>query len=136
MPVWQRCCRHRRPSRYAFRFVDLFAGIGGIRSGFEAIRGQCVFTSEWNKHAVRTYKANWYCDPNQHRFNEDIRDITSAIARMSAMNKPRSTYSRDHSSPRCSAGRLSLPAFSLAGYRRKMPLGRHGFACETRGRCF
>ena len=61
---------------YAFRFVDLFAGIGGIRSGFEAIRGQCVFTSEWNKHAVRTYKANWYCDPNQHRFNEDIRDIT------------------------------------------------------------
>lgn len=50
--------------------------IGGIRSGFEAIGGQCVFTSEWNKHAVRTYKANWYCDPQQHRFNEDIRDIT------------------------------------------------------------
>mgnify|MGYP001422050745 FL=1 len=44
---------------YAFRFVDLFAGIGGIRSGFEAIGGQCVFTSEWNKLAVRTYKANW-----------------------------------------------------------------------------
>lgn len=43
---------------------------------FEAIGGQCVFTSEWNKHAVRTYKANWYCDPQQHRFNEDIRDIT------------------------------------------------------------
>lgn len=61
---------------YGFRFIDLFAGIGGIRSGFEAIGGQCVFTSEWNKHAVRTYKANWYCDPQQHRFNEDIRDIT------------------------------------------------------------
>ena len=61
---------------YAFRFVDLFAGIGGIRNGFEAIGGQCVFTSEWNKHAVRTYKANWYCDPQQHRFNEDIRDVT------------------------------------------------------------
>ncbi|MGF3559636.1 DNA cytosine methyltransferase, partial [Klebsiella pneumoniae] len=41
---------------YGFRFIDLFAGIGGIRSGFEAIGGQCVFTSEWNKHAVRTYK--------------------------------------------------------------------------------
>lgn len=61
---------------YGFRFVDLFAGIGGIRHGFEAIGGQCVFTSEWNKHAVRTYKANWYCDPEQHRFNEDIRDVT------------------------------------------------------------
>ncbi|MDR8258384.1 DNA (cytosine-5-)-methyltransferase, partial [Acinetobacter baumannii] len=61
---------------YGFRFIDLFAGIVGIRSGFEAIGGQCVFTSEWNKHAVRTYKANWYCDPQQHRFNEDIRDIT------------------------------------------------------------
>ena len=69
-----------RPSKhhpnYAFRFVDLFAGIGGIRHGFEAIGGQCVFTSEWNKHAVRTYKANWYCDPVEHRFNTDIRDVT------------------------------------------------------------
>ena len=64
---------------YAFRFIDLFAGIGGIRRGFEAIGGQCVFTSEWNKHAVRTYKANNYCDPLQHRFNEDIRDITLSI---------------------------------------------------------
>ena len=61
---------------YGFRFIDLFAGIGGIRSGFEAIGGQCVFTSEWNKHAVRTYKANWYCDPQLHQFNEDIRDVT------------------------------------------------------------
>lgn len=32
---------------YAFRFIDLFAGIGGIRRGFESIGGQCVFTSEW-----------------------------------------------------------------------------------------
>lgn len=61
---------------YAFRFIDLFAGIGGIRHGFEAIGGQCVFTSEWNKHAVRTYKANWYCDPQEHSFNADIREIT------------------------------------------------------------
>ncbi len=61
---------------YAFRFIDLFAGIGGIRYGFEAIGGQCVFTSEWNKHAVRTYKANWYCDPQEHSFNADIREIT------------------------------------------------------------
>ncbi len=61
---------------YAFRFIDLFAGIGGIRRGFESIGGQCVFTSEWNKHAVRHDKANHYCDPATHHFNEDIRDIT------------------------------------------------------------
>jgi len=47
---------------YDFRFVDLFAGIGGIRKGFEAVGGECVFTSEWNKFAVRTYKANHYCE--------------------------------------------------------------------------
>lgn len=45
---------------YAFCFIGLFAGTGGIRRGFEAIGGQCVFTREWNKHAVRTYKANYF----------------------------------------------------------------------------
>src|SRR5687767_14822233 len=34
-----------------FDFIDLFAGIGGIRRGFEEIGGRCVFTSEWNKYA-------------------------------------------------------------------------------------
>lgn len=61
---------------YAFRFIDLFAGIGGIRHGFEAIGGQCVFTSEWNKNAVRTYQANWFNDEASHRFNQDIREVT------------------------------------------------------------
>lgn len=61
---------------YQFRFIDLFAGIGGIRGGFEAIGGQCVFTSEWNPQAVRTYKANWYSDSAAHTFNADIREVT------------------------------------------------------------
>lgn len=61
---------------YAFRFIDLFAGIGGIRKGFESIGGQCIFTSEWNKEAVRTYKANWFNDENEHQFNLDIREVT------------------------------------------------------------
>jgi DNA (cytosine-5)-methyltransferase 1 len=43
----------------AFRFIDLFAGIGGIRLGFEAQGGRCVFTSEWNKFAQKTYLANF-----------------------------------------------------------------------------
>lgn len=46
------------------RFIDLFAGIGGMRLGFEAIGGQCVFTSEWDVHAAKTYAANFGESPN------------------------------------------------------------------------
>ena len=42
-----------------FRFIDLFAGIGGIRIPFEETGGQCVFTSEWDKFAQRTYAFNF-----------------------------------------------------------------------------
>jgi len=43
----------------SFRFIDLFAGIGGIRLGFESVGGQCVFTSEWDQEAQVTYEANF-----------------------------------------------------------------------------
>jgi DNA (cytosine-5)-methyltransferase 1 len=123
--------------KYAFRFIDLFAGIGGIRSGFEAIGGQCVFTSEWNKHAVRTYKANWYCDPDQHQFNEDIRDVTQShrtdLSDEDAAAHIRATLP-DHDV--LLAGFPCQP-FSLAGVSKKNALGRaHGFACETQGTLF
>jgi len=42
-----------------FKMIDLFAGIGGIRLGFEEIGGECVFTSEWDKFAQQTYQANF-----------------------------------------------------------------------------
>ena len=42
-----------------FTFIDLFAGIGGIRYGFEKHGGRCVFTSEWNKYAQKTYLENF-----------------------------------------------------------------------------
>jgi len=42
-----------------FKFIDLFAGIGGFRCAMTAVGGECVFTSEWDKHAVKTYK-EWY----------------------------------------------------------------------------
>lgn len=41
------------------RFIDLFAGIGGIRQGFEDDKTQCVFSSEWDKFAAQTYEANY-----------------------------------------------------------------------------
>lgn len=130
-----------RPSKhhpnYTFRFVDLFAGIGGIRHGFEAIGGQCVFTSEWNKHAVRTYKANWYCDPVEHRFNTDIRDVTLS-------NQPdvSDREAQEHiraSIPQHDVLLAGFPCqpFSLAGVSKKNAMGRaHGFACDTQGTLF
>ena len=42
-----------------FRFIDLFAGIGGIRLGFEAVGGKCVFSSEIDEDACKTYEANF-----------------------------------------------------------------------------
>lgn len=43
----------------SFKFIDLFAGIGGIRLGFEHVGGECVFSSEWDIHAQKTYEANF-----------------------------------------------------------------------------
>ena len=46
-----------------FKFIDLFAGIGGIRIPFDELGGECVFSSEWDLHAQRTYKANFHHEP-------------------------------------------------------------------------
>ncbi|WP_338637357.1 DNA cytosine methyltransferase [Erwinia persicina] len=122
---------------YAFRFIDLFAGIGGIRSGFEAIGGQCVFTSEWNKHAVRTYKANWYCDEHQHRFNEDIRDVT--LSGDAQVNEEQAYQHIRQQIPDHDVLLAGFPCqpFSLAGVSKKNALGRkHGFEDEAQGTLF
>ena len=47
------------PKDYTFKFIDLFAGIGGFRLAMQNLGGKCVFTSEWDKDAQRTYKANF-----------------------------------------------------------------------------
>ena len=61
----------RQASR--FRFIDLFAGIGGLRRPFEEIGGKCVFTSEWDKYSRQTYAANFRDNPFDHEFAGDIR---------------------------------------------------------------
>ena len=43
----------------SFTFIDLFAGIGGIRKGFESVGGKATFTSEWNPWAQKPYTANF-----------------------------------------------------------------------------
>lgn len=101
-----------------FKFIDLFAGIGGIRLAFEAIGGECVFTSEWDSYAQRTYMANF---GGQHPINGDITQIA-------ADDIP------DHD---VLLGGFPCQPFSIAGVSKKNALGRaHGFADETQGTLF
>src|SRR6185312_610345 len=59
----------------SFTFVDLFAGIGGMRAGFEEAGGKCVFTCEWNQWAKRTYVANFGLD--EERFAGNIVEVST-----------------------------------------------------------
>lgn len=123
--------------RAAFKFIDLFAGIGGIRQGFESIGGECVFTSEWDKYAVRTYKANHYCDPATHRFNRDIRDIT--LSARTDVDEEAAYAHIDREIPDHDVLLAGFPCqpFSLAGVSKKNSLGRkHGFECDAQGTLF
>lgn len=102
----------------AFTFVDLFAGIGGIRMGFERAGGTCVFTSEWNEWSKKTYQHNF---GDHHPFEGDITKVLpEAIP--------------DHDV--LLAGFPCQP-FSIAGVSKKNALGRpHGFECTTQGTLF
>ena len=110
---------YQRPtSQTSFTFIDLFAGIGGIRAGFERAGGQCVFTSEWNERSRQTYLANFECD---HAIEGDITKIEAAAI-------------PDHDV--LLAGFPCQP-FSIAGVSKKKSLGRsHGFLCEAQGTLF
>lgn len=130
----------RKPRYYdnpSFRFIDLFAGIGGIRKGFEDIGGKCVFTSEWNKFAVRTYKANHYADPQDHVFNEDIREVT--LSNIDEISEEVADQNIRQTIPKYDVLLAGFPCqpFSLAGVSKKNSLGRsHGFEDEAQGTLF
>lgn len=120
-----------------FTFIDLFAGIGGIRKGFEAIGGECLFTSEWNKYAVRTYKANHYCDPARHHFNLDIRSVTLSDKPEVSEDEAYRHIEREIPDHDVLLAGFPCQPFSLAGVSKKNSLGRkHGFECETQGTLF
>ena len=104
-----------------FTYIDLFAGIGGLRVGADASGGQCVFTSEHDRYARETYKAN-YLDGYEHEFYE------GDIKLKPAADIP------DHDL--LLAGFPCQP-FSLAGVSKKASLGReHGFKDLTQGTLF
>ncbi|HED34235.1 MAG TPA: DNA (cytosine-5-)-methyltransferase [Gammaproteobacteria bacterium] len=126
-----------RSDKHDFTFIDLFAGIGGIRKGFEAAGGKCLLTSEWNKYALRTYKANHYSDPESHRFNEDIREIT--LSNQSNVSDKKAYQNIKTQIPDHDVLLAGFPCqpFSLAGVSKKNSLGRkHGFECDTQGTLF
>lgn len=101
-----------------FKFIDLFAGVGGIRVAFESIGGECVFTSEWDDYAQKTYAANF---PGGHDINGDITQIDENDI-------------PDHD---VLLGGFPCQPFSIAGVSKKNALGRaHGFEDETQGTLF
>ena len=126
-----------RPATPAFRFIDLFAGIGGLRRGFDALGGECVMTSEWNKYSGRTYRANYYCDPARHVFNEDIRDLT--LSHRPDVDEATAYRHIDAQVPDHDVLLAGFPCqpFSLAGVSKKNSMGRkHGFECDAQGTLF
>ncbi len=107
-----------------FRFIDLFAGIGGLRRPFEEIGGRCVFTSEWDRFCRETYTANFpESADSDHEFIGDIRPPAA---------KPETIPAHDV----LLAGFPCQP-FSIAGVSKKNALGQpHGFLCDTQGTLF
>ncbi|MCL4672509.1 MAG: DNA (cytosine-5-)-methyltransferase [Sphingomonadaceae bacterium] len=106
-----------------FSFIDLFAGIGGLRRPFEEIGGKCVFTSEWDRYSRQTYAANFHDNPFEHELAGDIRPYAADPSRVPGHDV-------------LLAGFPCQP-FSIAGVSKKNALGRpHGFLCDTQGTLF
>ena len=99
-----------------FTFIDLFAGIGGLRQAFESSGGKCLFSSEWNKFSQQTYEANFGDVPHGDITEIDEKEIP------------------DHD---ILVGGFPCQPFSIAGVVSKNHLGReHGFKDKTQGTLF
>lgn len=99
-----------------FSFIDLFAGIGGMRIAFERCGGHCVYSNEWNKYSQQTYFANFGEQPEG-----DITKVNAADI------------------PDCDVLVAGFPCqpFSIAGVSKKNSLGRAtGFEDKTQGTLF
>jgi len=103
-------------SKNGYAFIDLFAGIGGMRLAYESAGAHCVYSNEWNKYSQQTYYANFGVQPDG--------DIT----KVDAASIP------DHDI--LVAGFPCQP-FSIAGVSKKQSLGRAtGFEDKTQGTLF
>jgi len=105
------------PQESKFKFIDLFAGIGGFRIALCQLGGKCVFSCEWNKFSQETYKTN-FGDDNVFW---DINDVNGGEIRKHDI---------------LTAGFPCQP-FSIAGVSKKNAIGqKHGFKCKTQGTLF
>lgn len=106
------------PKKPKFTFIDLFAGIGGFRIAMQEQGGKCVFSSEWNVHAQKTYFANF----GEMPFGDITKEATKS-------------FIPEHFDVLC-AGFPCQP-FSIAGVSKKKSLGREtGFKDKTQGTLF
>lgn len=111
-----RQCPQPVPDSLPFTFIDLFAGIGGLRIGLQRVGGKCVFTSEWDKNSQKTYRKWFGEEPHGDLTKISINDIPAHDV--------------------LAAGFPCQP-FSIAGVSKKNSLGRaHGFKCLTQGTLF
>jgi DNA (cytosine-5)-methyltransferase 1 len=99
----------KTPENYTFKFIDLFAGIGGFRLALQNLGGKCVFTSEWNKDAQITYRENYGEVPFGDITKEEVKNFIPKDFDVLCAGFP-------------------CQAFSIAGYRK-------GFS-DTRGTLF
>ena len=107
-----------KPANPKFTFIDLFAGIGGFRIAMQGNQGECVFSSEWDKYAQRTYYANFGEIP--------FGDITKSETKEWIPKKFDIL-----------CGGFPCQPFSIAGVSKKISLGRkHGFDDEKQGNLF
>lgn len=97
------------PKNYNFKFIDLFAGIGGFRIALQNVGGKCVYSSEWNKDAKTTYRANFGEVPFGDITKKSVKDYIPKDFDILCAGFP-------------------CQAFSIAGYRK-------GFS-DTRGTLF
>ena len=67
--------KHKKENKGEFTFIDLFAGIGGNRTAFESVGGKCIFSSEWDKFAQKTYQANFNEIPHGDITKIEAKDI-------------------------------------------------------------
>ena len=106
------------PTDYKFTFIDLFAGMGGFRLAMQAQGGKCVFSSEWNPFAQKTYLANFGEMPFGDITKEEVKKYIPTQFDVLCAGFP-------------------CQPFSIAGISKKKSLGREtGFRDKTQGTLF
>src|SRR3989338_2701862 len=106
----------KKQNKKQITFIDLFAGIGGTRLGFQRAGGKCVFTSEWDKYSKITYYENY----TEHPHGDITKIKTEELPDFDIL-----------------IGGFPCQPFSIAGVSKKISLGRkHGFEDEKQGNLF